>query len=112
MGRIASAPLPCNAHSWHPEAVGQSLKWGVLVTIPLVASFSFTSGCAYRKTGETSAGISRWDYRESCGACHKVPKAKGRTDEEWQTFMMEHRFLAGQDEETAQLFVDYLKMRN
>lgn len=70
-------------------------------------------GCSlWQQQPPTGPGISQLDYKESCGGCHKLPKPRSRTDEQWQTFIMEHRLVSGQDEETAQLFADYLKERN
>jgi hypothetical protein len=77
----------------------------------LAAGFLFL-GCAAWETKPGSPGITSLDYKESCGTCHAPPKPKSRTDEEWKTYVMDHRFVTGQDEETAQLFVDYLKARN
>ncbi len=69
-------------------------------------------GCGIWLQTPSGPGISRLDYKESCGGCHKLPKPRSRTDEQWQTFIMEHRLISGQDEETAQLFADYLKQMN
>lgn len=69
-------------------------------------------GCGLWRQTPPGPGISRLDYKESCGGCHKLPKPSSRTDEQWQSFMMEHRLISGQDEETAQLFADYLKQMN
>ncbi len=73
---------------------------------------SMLVGCGSWHQAPSGPGISRLDYKESCGGCHKLPRPRSRTDEQWQSFMMEHRLISGQDEETAQLFADYLKQRN
>lgn len=57
-------------------------------------------------------GVSKFDYEQSCGTCHEAYKPKLKTDDEWQAYIMKHRFLSGHDEETAQLFADYLKSEN
>lgn len=69
-------------------------------------------GCTPWATRETGPGIDSWEYRHSCGACHKLPQPKSKSDEEWQQYVLEHRLVAGQDEETAQLYADYLKRVN
>jgi hypothetical protein len=57
-------------------------------------------------------GVTKSDYERSCGGCHEAYKPKLKNDDEWQDFAMKHRFLSGHDEETAQLFADYLKRNN
>ena len=70
------------------------------------------TGGGFMNQQPSEPGINKLDYREACGSCHDLPKPKSRTDEQWQDFMMEHRMMAGQDEETAQLYADYLKQMN
>jgi hypothetical protein len=82
--------------------------WILLVPVAL----ALLAGCMSWTDRHETPGISKWDYKENCGGCHALPKPKSKTDEEWQAFMMDHRFLSGHDEETAQLFADYLKNHN
>lgn len=69
-------------------------------------------GCGFVNQQPAEPGINKLDYKEACGTCHDLPKAKSRSDAEWQSFMTEHRMMAGLDEETAQLYADYLKQMN
>lgn len=77
-----------------------------------MALLALAGGCLSWRGGPDGPGISKWDYKDSCGGCHALPKPKSRTDEEWQDFVQKHRFVSGHDEETAQLFADYLKAHN
>ena len=82
-------------------------RWGILTLL------FFGMGCGLLSTRkDPGPGISKADYERSCGSCHQAYKPKLKTEDEWQVFVMEHRFLSGQDEETAQLFADYLKREN
>jgi len=70
-------------------------------------------GCGLWGTRKPAVpGITKLDYERGCGSCHKAPKPGSKTDDEWQRFIIEHRFLSGHDKETAQLFADYLKRKN
>ena len=81
---------------------------GLLVLVPW-----FFLGCGLWVTrGTHSPGITKSDYKEMCGQCHNPPKPRSKTDREWREFMMQHRFVSGHDEETAQLFIDYLAEKN
>jgi hypothetical protein len=83
-------------------------------TMSLLAAGWVLLGCGLwsaRRAGDY-VGITREDFKNSCSQCHEAPRGRDKTDEEWQEFMMEHRFMTGHDRETAQLFADYLKREN
>lgn len=82
--------------------------------LAMLGSLGFlVGGCfSWRTERIDGPGISNFDYKDSCGGCHELPKPKTRSDEEWQEFILKHRLISGHDEETAQLFADYLKERN
>ncbi len=90
---------------------GWCMKWCVKILIAGLMVYMVT-GCGSWRRMPSGPGISQLDYKESCGGCHKLPKPRSRSDEQWQNFMMEHRLVSGHDEETAQLFADYLKEMN
>ena len=90
-----------------PPRRRRELRWGFLALL----LFGLGCGLLSRKD-DAGPGVSKADYERSCGGCHKAYKPKLKTDDEWQAFLMEHRFLSGQDEETTQLFADYLKRNN
>jgi len=70
-------------------------------------------GCALWTTrAPEGPGVTDFDYKRACGACHDAPRPRSKSDEEWQAFVMDHRFLSGHDRETAQLYADYLKRKN
>jgi hypothetical protein len=74
---------------------------------------SILMGCGLwstRRGGEP--GVTKGDYKEACGACHNAPRPRTRSDDEWQAFVLEHRFYSSHDQETAQLYADYLKANN
>ncbi|MCG3199092.1 MAG: hypothetical protein GHCLOJNM_03601 [bacterium] len=78
----------------------------------LLVALACLLGCARWAARDSGPGIDAWEYRNHCGACHKLPKPKSKSDEEWRQFILDHRLVTGQDEDTAELFVDYLQRMN
>lgn len=69
-------------------------------------------GCSLWRGNGNRIGVTRDDYRNTCGSCHRAHRPGLKSDEEWRVFMREHRFLCGMDEETADLYADYLAANN
>lgn len=85
------------------RSVGSIVVYSVLITL---------IGCGLWQGNGSRIGITRDDYRNTCGQCHRAHRPSLKSDEEWRSFMREHRFLCGMDEETAELYADYLAANN
>lgn len=104
---------PRNKTNADLEAEAVRAGWRTAVGWIWIAVLVLGFGCgSLARRNDGGPGVSKSDYERSCGGCHEAYKPKLKTDEEWQEFVMKHRFLSGHDEETAQLFADYLKRNN
>lgn len=80
------------------------LVWFLLIGLGLSC---ITGGCQSKGAAEERSP-GEVAFRSRCQTCHRLPKPTDKTNQEWRTWLAEHRYKAGMSQAEVDTVLNYL----